>query len=110
MVVFVYNKKAFNACRSGGMADATDSKSVVGDNVWVQVPPSAPKKGTLVRAFFFVLNDYKVGLEGWSRERERAFCHTTPITIPLKLLLEIFIMQFGELDFSQVEFSFIYAK
>ena len=25
------------------MADATDSKSVVGDNVWVQVPPSAPE-------------------------------------------------------------------
>ena len=34
--------------------------------------------------FFFVLNDYKVGLEGWSRERERAFCRTTPITSPLK--------------------------
>lgn len=26
------------------MADAMDSKSIVGDNVWVQVPPSAPKK------------------------------------------------------------------
>ena len=25
------------------MADAMDSKSIVGDNVWVQVPPSAPK-------------------------------------------------------------------
>ena len=31
-------------CRSGGMADATDSKSVVGNNVRVQVPPSAPNK------------------------------------------------------------------
>ena len=29
--------------RSGGMADATDSKSVGSDTVWVQVPPSAPK-------------------------------------------------------------------
>gem|GEM_PF-3621488 len=29
-------------CRSGGMADASDSKSDVGNNVWVQVPPSAP--------------------------------------------------------------------
>ena len=26
------------------MADAMDSKSIVGDNVWVQVPPSAPSK------------------------------------------------------------------
>ena len=26
------------------MADAMDSKSIVGDNVWVQVPPSAPNK------------------------------------------------------------------
>ena len=24
------------------LADVTDSKSVVGDNVWVRVPPSAP--------------------------------------------------------------------
>ena len=30
--------------RSDGMADVTDSKSVVGDNVWVRVPPSAPNK------------------------------------------------------------------
>ena len=27
---------------SGGMADATDSKSVVRKDVWVQVPPRAP--------------------------------------------------------------------
>ena len=38
-----YNNKAFRCCRSGGMADATDSKSVGSDTVWVQVPPSAPK-------------------------------------------------------------------
>ena len=28
-------------CRSGGMADAQDSKSCVGDYVWVQVPSPA---------------------------------------------------------------------
>ena len=28
-------------CRSGGMADAADSKSAVGDYVWVQLPSSA---------------------------------------------------------------------
>ena len=41
-----YNNKAFDR-RSGGMADATDSKSVGSDTVWVQVPPSAPKNRTL---------------------------------------------------------------
>ena len=30
--------------RSGEMADATDSKSVIGNNVWVQVPSPVPKK------------------------------------------------------------------
>ncbi len=29
-------------CRSGGMADAPDSKSGRGNPVWVQVPPPAP--------------------------------------------------------------------
>ena len=28
-------------CRSGGMADAMDSKSIVLNGVWVRVPPSA---------------------------------------------------------------------
>src|SRR5690348_13762500 len=27
------------SCRSGGMADALDSKSSMGNHVWVQVPP-----------------------------------------------------------------------
>ena len=37
------NWRQTTICRSGGMADASDSKSDVGDNVWVRVPPSAPK-------------------------------------------------------------------
>ena len=51
-----YNDKAFRCCRSGGMADATDSKSVGSDTVWVQVPPSAPKntKHSIVFGIFFV--------------------------------------------------------
>ena len=35
------NDKIFKRCRSGGMADASDSKSDVGDYVWVQVPSPA---------------------------------------------------------------------
>jgi hypothetical protein len=31
-------------CRSGGMADAPDSKSGTGNRVWVQVPPPALRK------------------------------------------------------------------
>ncbi len=31
------------------MADAMDSKSIVGDNVRVQVPPSAPRQSTTLR-------------------------------------------------------------
>ena len=34
--------RRFNTCWCGGMADASDSKSDVGDNMWVQVPPPAP--------------------------------------------------------------------
>ena len=56
-----YNNKAFASelRRSGGMADATDSKSVGSDTVWVQVPPSAPKNkrhpvGCLL---FFLFNE-----------------------------------------------------
>ena len=43
-VVNIFGQK----CRSGGTADATDSKSVGGNFVWVQIPPAAVfrKKGT----------------------------------------------------------------
>ena len=34
--------------RCDGMADVTDSKSVGGDTVWVQVPPPAPRKSELL--------------------------------------------------------------
>ena len=35
------------------MADVTDSKSVGGDTVWVQVPPPAPEKTTGENLSFF---------------------------------------------------------
>ena len=38
--------------RSGGMADATDSKSVKGNLVPVQVPPSGPAYEARKRVFF----------------------------------------------------------
>ena len=43
---------ALATCTSGGTADATDSKSVGGDTVWVQIPPGALeyKKGSSVDA------------------------------------------------------------
>ena len=37
-VVFLQSVRT-SRCRSGEMADATDSKSVVRKDVWVQVPP-----------------------------------------------------------------------
>ena len=40
---YIIKKLSMKLRRSGGMADATDSKSVGSDTVWVQVPPSAPK-------------------------------------------------------------------
>ena len=42
-----------NICRCGGMADALDSKSNVGDYVWVQVPPPAPESRSIDRDFSF---------------------------------------------------------
>ena len=35
-------KKRPRFCIDGGMADTADSKSVIGNNVWVQVPLDAP--------------------------------------------------------------------
>jgi hypothetical protein len=37
----VYRRRFLEQSRSGGMADATDSKSVARKGVWVQVPPPA---------------------------------------------------------------------
>ena len=39
--------------RSGGMADASDSKSDGSDTVWVRVPPSAPTKKTILYVWSF---------------------------------------------------------
>ena len=45
-------------CRCGGMADATDSKSVVGNNVWVQVPPPVPCWITIRNLEMFLVIHY----------------------------------------------------
>ena len=37
----ISNDKILQVRRSGGMADASDSKSDVGNHVWVQVPSPA---------------------------------------------------------------------
>ncbi len=48
-------------CRSDGMADVTDSKSVGSDTVWVRVPPSAPRRSKVrfAPASFFCLRQKK---------------------------------------------------
>ena len=46
----------FGLCQSGGMADATDSKSVARKGVWVQVPP-------LVFLISFILSRKSFGLK-----------------------------------------------
>ena len=45
IIILGFKKKPLCGC--GGMADAQDSKSCVGDYVWVQVPPSALKKDSV---------------------------------------------------------------
>ena len=44
-----------------------DSKSIVGDNVWVQVPPSAPE--ALEKSSAFIL--FKWDLNGWEAPTEK---------------------------------------
>ena len=39
-------------CRRVGMADEADSKSVVGNHVWVQVPSPAYKKAKIASSLF----------------------------------------------------------
>ena len=51
-----YNVLVISRC--DGMVDVTDSKSVGGNIVWVRVPPPAPEKSTLRRAFFNEINPY----------------------------------------------------
>ncbi len=41
------------------MADAMDSKSIMGDHVWVQVPPSAPNFSILSKILSFLENTIK---------------------------------------------------
>ena len=43
------------------MADASDSKSDVGNNVWVQVPPPAPKNPEAFASGFFIVGGWGVG-------------------------------------------------
>ena len=43
----LYNIKVISRC--DGMADVTDSKSVGGNTVWVQVPPPAPLKECILQ-------------------------------------------------------------
>ena len=45
ILLFVVMNSALHISRRVGMADDADSKSVVGNHVWVQVPPPAVKKG-----------------------------------------------------------------
>ena len=43
ILLFVVMNSALHISRRVGMADDADSKSVVGNHVWVQVPPPAVK-------------------------------------------------------------------
>ena len=48
-------------CRSGGMADAPDSKSGRGNPVWVQVPPPAPTNLSKHSSLLFPIANQRVG-------------------------------------------------
>ena len=50
-MVYLYK----NLCRSGGMADAMDSKSIVRKDVRVRVPPSVLSSLTTICEGFFLL-------------------------------------------------------
>ena len=50
IIILGFKKKPLCGC--GGMADAQDSKSCVGDYVWVQVPPSAVCESGRTAALF----------------------------------------------------------
>ena len=52
-----YANIIFVSCRHVGMADEADSKSVVGNHVWVQVPLPAVKHYALHSAFFILSDD-----------------------------------------------------
>ena len=49
----------FRLRRSGGMADATDSKSVDSNIVWVQVPPSAPSSVSRESDYFYICEPFQ---------------------------------------------------
>lgn len=54
LLLFIKKYVIMNELVSGcvGMADEADSKSVVSNHVWVQVPPPAPPKRWLNTAIF----------------------------------------------------------
>ena len=89
-------------CWCGGMADASDSKSDVGDYMWVQVPPPAPKTSFERTRFFYCLDTCAfhqvveiltsfVALACCSRSAEgiRSFCKTTLILEYVKIVLVV---------------------
>lgn len=55
------------SCWRGGMADASDSKSDVGDNMWVQVPPPAPKINRYIDTMRISITVYFLSFDGFRR-------------------------------------------